>query len=164
MVTEVVVPATPNQKVLPAETLLIAADDDIIARRGYKGLIKKLQVQESMILGETYEEVANLVQTVMDQKRAHRNVVCIFDQNMEYAAGIVLGTDITRTLRENGFKGVIIIRSANDEPAMQKLYIEAGANGHLAKHGKVGDLVAKLMQTYSRALQMDMCAANPIFR
>ena len=152
-----VAPATPNQEVLPAEALLIAADDDLIARRGYKGLIKKLQAQDSMILGETYEEAANLVQTVMDQKRAHRNVICIFDQNMEYAAGAVLGTDVTRTLREKGFKGVIVIRSANDEPAMQKLYIQAGANGHLAKHGKVVDLVAKLMHIYSRALQMGMC-------
>ena len=140
-------------------TLLVAADDDLIARRGYKGIIKRLSADESMVLGETYEEAADLVQTVMAEAvaRGHRNVVCIFDQNMEYPAGSVLGTDIAAKLREAGFKGVIVIRSANDEPAMQKLYLKAGANGHLPKHGKIGDIVSALLRIYSRALRMGLC-------
>ena len=122
-------------------------------------VIKRLGADESMVLGETYEEAADLVQTVMAEAvaRGHRNVVCIFDQNMEYPAGPVLGTDITAKLREAGFKGVIVIRSANDEPAMQKLYLKGGANGHLPKHGKIGDIVSTLLRIYSRALRMGLC-------
>ena len=69
----------------------------------------------------------------------------------------VLGTEVIAKLRETGFKGIIFIRSANDEPAMQKLYLEAGANGHLPKHGKASEIVSTLLRIYSRALRMGLC-------
>ena len=126
-------------------------------QEGYDKCLSTLLLQQ--IAAGTYQRIDEPVQTVMAEAaaRGHRKVVCIFDQNMEYPAAPVIGTDVTAKLREAGFKGVIVIRSANDEPAMQKLYLNSGANGHLPKHGKVGDIVSTLLRIYSRALRMGLC-------
>ena len=116
--------------------VLVCADDDKVPRTQYKGLSKKLNVKESHILGEKFEEVAGLAQTVtqLAAKHGSENMVCIFDQNMDkYEGQKVLGTDVVRQLRSTGFKGVIFIRSANDDAASEAKYIRAGANGCLGK-------------------------------
>ena len=140
-------------------TLLICADDDKIARICYRPLIKLSKAEDSMVLGESYEEAAGLVDTVLAEaaKRGDGNVVCILDQNMEYPAGLVLGTEVTSSLREAGFKGVIAIRSANDEPASQKMYDAAGASGHLGKDAKGAKLTSDLLQIYTRVFRMGLC-------
>ena len=106
-----------------------------------------------MVLGESYEEAAGLVETVMAEaaKRGDGSVVCILDQNVEYPAGSILGTEVTASLREAGFKGVIAIRSANDEPAVLKMYHEAGASGYLGKDAKAAKLVSDLLKIYSQS-------------
>ena len=81
------------------------------------------------------------------------------DQNMEYAAGTILGTEVTASLREAGFTGVIAIRSANDEPASRKMYSEAGASGYLGKDAKAAKLASGLLQIYSRVFEMGLCEA-----
>ena len=43
--------------------------------------------------------------------------MCIFDQNMNYPDGDVLGTDLCRELRAAGWRGVLLIQSANDSAA-----------------------------------------------
>ena len=45
--------------------LLVCCDDDAAPRIAYKGLVKKLKPKESIILGETHEEAASLVETVL---------------------------------------------------------------------------------------------------
>jgi hypothetical protein len=99
--------------------LLVCVDDDAAPRIGYKGLIKKLNPKESMILGATYEEAASLVEAVLTAAKelGDANVVCIFDQNMEYDQGKILGTEVVADLRHEGFTGVMLIRSANDDAA-----------------------------------------------
>ena len=89
--------------------------------------------------------------------RGDEKVVCILDQNMEYAAGTILGTEITASLREAGFMGIIIIRSANDDPTSRKMYLDAGASGYLSKDGQAVVLAAALMKVYSRAFRMGLC-------
>jgi len=79
------------------------------------------------------------------------------DQNMDYPAGSILGTEVTTSLREAGFEGVIAIRSANDEPASRKRYLEAGASGHLSKGGKPDKLTRDLLRIYSRVFRMGLC-------
>ena len=142
-------------------SLLICADDDKIARMGYKGIINCSKAEVWMVLGESYEEASRLVEMVTAEAavRGDENVICIFDQNMEYRAGIVLGTEVTVSLREAGFRGVIVIRSANDEPASRKMYIEAGANGYLSKEGKATTIASSLLQTYARVFHMGALAS-----
>ena len=75
------VPALPP---LPAGMQLICADDDPAPRAGYKGLIRKLNVDKErcMILGKTYEEAMHLPETVLQLAAKHgdSNVICILDQ------------------------------------------------------------------------------------
>ena len=78
---------------------------------------------------------------------------------MDYPAGSILGTEVTTSLREAGFKGVIAIRSANDEPASRKMYLDAGSSGYLSKTANPAKLVRDLMQIYSRIFEMGLCDA-----
>ena len=73
------------------------------------------------------------------------SLVCIFDQNMNYPDGDVLGTDLCRELRAAGWRGVLLIQSANDSAADAAFYREAGADGTLGKSvSSVADTVAYL--------------------
>ena len=53
----------------------------------------------------------------------HDRVVLILDQFMPYPQGYVEGLELCAELRAGGWDGVIIIRSANDEPAAQAEYL-----------------------------------------
>ena len=56
-------------------------------------------------------------------------VVVQLDQYMQYDEGTLLGTDISRELREQvGFRGVIVIVSANDDDESAEAYRAAGAD------------------------------------
>ena len=139
-------------------SILICVDDDKGPRLLYKSLAQKLGANNSMILGEFYAEVDCLVETVLKAERDHgpRNVICIFDQNMDrYSEGAILGTDVTQTLRASGFKGLVFIRSANDDMASRVTYKNAGADGTLNKGTTpMADLVATTMAVYRQFLIM----------
>jgi len=140
-------------------SLLICADDNKIARTRFKGIINLTKPEDSMVVGESYEEAAGLFEIVLAEaaKRGDGKVVCIFDQHMEYAAGTILGTEITASLREAGFQGVIIIRSENVGPRSRKIYLEAGANGYLSKNGPAVGHADALMRVYSRTFGPGLC-------
>jgi hypothetical protein len=91
--------------------LLICVDDDKMPRKAYSGLCKKLKPEESMILGETYEEVLGLTELILDRAatRGDANVVVILDQNLDYDQGKAKGTEIILELRQAGFSGVALI-------------------------------------------------------
>jgi len=152
---------------LPKEVILICADDDKLPRAGYQGLRKKLGLpnERCLILGERHVEVKNLAQTVLDIGRRHsdRNVVCIFDQNMDnYAEGKFLGTTITANLRKSRFQGTIFIRSANDSVSDIATYRESGATGCLSKTCSMKDLAKDLMIKTYNALQMQSVPRNAV--
>ena len=83
-----------------------------------KGLLKKLNAhKESLILGENFAgvlEVPEVVNMSVTQF-GPSNVICMFDQNMHWPEGSILGTQLCKQLREQDFMGLIIIRSANDK-------------------------------------------------
>ena len=80
-----------------------------------KGLLKKLKAhEESLILGENFAEVLEVPEVVNTFVTQQRNVVCMFDQNMHWPEGSILGTQLCKQLRGQGFVGLVIIRSAND--------------------------------------------------
>ena len=138
--------------------MLICADDDAAPRLGYRGLVKRVRPTHHLILGETHDEVKNLAATVLEAAREHGdgNVICIFDQNMDgYGPGrSVTGTDVVRAVRKAGFQGCIFIRSANDEPEMQRMYLQAGADGHLAKDNHGPQMAKAMMTAYKRRVRM----------
>ena len=130
---------------MPAGVKFIVCDDDKAPRSLAKGLLKKLETSaQSLILGETMLGVADVPSIVSDEMatRGPHSIVCMFDQNMHWPEGSILGTQLSKALREVGFEGLIIIRSANDSESYFKEYREAGADVVLSK-GMRGKEVAK---------------------
>jgi len=147
---------------LRENTVLICADDDYAPRASYSGLAKKLKVEPARVkvYGATYAEAAALPSTVLEAAAVHgaENVVCIFDQHMDsYPSGKVLGTDVLRELRNGGFKGLVFIRSANDDVESVSLYRGAGANGCLSKSSKISELAAEVVKQCELGWQMEVC-------
>ena len=73
-----------------------------------------------------------------------------------YQEGKVFGTDITSELRSDGFKGIILIRSANDDAASANKYRRAGANGCIGKKLKSTALVDDIVKQCNLAWEMAM--------
>ena len=71
-----------------------------------------------------------------------------------YQEGKVFGTEITRELRSDGFKGIILIRSANDDAASANKYRRAGANGCIGKTLKSTSLVDDIVKQCNLAWEM----------
>ena len=139
----------PEPTELPEGTILVCADDDKVSRMTLNAIIHlpglNADQTKSIVLGETLPEVQGLVQTVLDivARVGERKVICIFDQMMEYGTVMVLGTDATTELRSLGFKGVVLIRSANDEHFAREMYRDAGASGFLSKSTRRGPEIIK---------------------
>jgi len=134
---------------LPEGTVLVCADDDKISRMMLNKIIRSPELNadqtKSIVVGETLQEAQGLVQTVMDiaARVGERKVICIFDQMMEYGTATVLGTDATAHLRSVGFKGIVLIRSANDDHFAREMYRDAGASGFLNKSTRKGSAIVK---------------------
>ena len=71
-----------------------------------------------------------------------------------YNEGKVLGTNVTAELRSDGFKGIILIRSANDDAASANKYRRAGANGCVGKTLKPAALVGDIVKQCNLAWEM----------
>ena len=71
-----------------------------------------------------------------------------------YQEGKVFGTDVTDELRAGGFKGIILIRSANDDAASANKYRRAGANGCVGKTLKSAALVGDIVKQCNLAWEM----------
>lgn len=152
-----------NHVTLKPGVIMICADDDKAARMSYKPLAKKLGVGQDrlMVLGETINEAEGLKQTILEAAEEHGadNIVCILDQNMENykCKRKVLGSDVVHKLRVAGFKGVVLIRSANDDFASVLLYRTAGADGVLGKMGKIDVLASEVVRRCNLAWEMGVC-------
>jgi len=132
---------------LPEGLIFIVADDDEIPRMGSEALIElaKGHALLSTVLGESRYEVDGLPKFVakLAESQGHKNIVCLIDQNLDYGAASIKGTDLCRALREvHRFGGLIFIQSADDDVAHENLYIAAGADACLGKGS--GSMAAKL--------------------
>ena len=127
------------------------------------------------ILGATFAEadsIASVVKTVASE-HGEANVVVLLDQKCaspccglsmlkllwccsmdNYTEGKVFGTDVTSELRSDGFKGIILIRSANDDAASANRYRRAGANGCVGKTLKSASLVGDIVKQCNLAWEM----------
>lgn len=85
------------------------------------------------IFGRTSKEVILNNIVFICKKWENKASIVVLDQNIDFTSSIIYGTDITKILRNNGFNGVILIRSANDNDSDENIYIDAGADGVLSK-------------------------------
>ena len=100
----------------------------------------------SRVLGETYPEMLSVLDLILkaSSEREHHDIVCMFDQNMNYPEGFVTGTELTSQLRAHGFRGLIVIRSANDSAESLKQYCDAGADAAISKSARPSKVRAEL--------------------
>ena len=142
---------------LPDGLVFVVADDDEIARLVATRVIRKCRadMSRSFSVGATRDEVLSLPLQLeaLGRELGQMRVVCIFDENLNYAEGDLRGTELCRQLRsELGWEGVIIIQSANDSEEDVRLYLAAGAD---ACHGKgvgggIDHSVAQISRAYAR--------------
>ena len=123
---------------LPEGLAFVCCDDDEIPRIVAGSLIAQAAADEteSLILGDTYDEVTGLVESVLAvaARLGDERVVCVLDENIDgYQEGSFTGTQLIGKLRGRGFRGLMIVQSANDDPADEKNYLAAGADGSFGK-------------------------------
>ena len=68
-----------------------------------------------------------------------------------YKEGPVLGTDVIESIRATGFKGLMFIRSANDDFESVNMYRRSGATASLSKSFTLEELTSALRIQYQRA-------------
>ena len=149
--------ATPS---VPAGLTFVIVDDDMIPRLHAEVILEaaRADMQHSLILGEAYEEVSALPARLDELRREvgmHR-IICLLDQNMSYRQGDVLGTALCRTLRtQHGWKGLIFLHTANDEPDAIKFYLASGVDGCIGKaaQGGLQGLLNRLATAYEAHAQ-----------
>ena len=142
--------------------MYIVCDDDRAPRAMTRALLKNTELAatpDSCVLGELHAEVQSVPELVMRASAANGplNVVCMFDQNMEWPEGTILGSDLVTTLRGLGFTGLIILRTANDSASCEQTFLKLGADAVFSKAmgGKLVipallDLHAEIIQNRNR--------------
>lgn len=125
---------------LGSSLVLAALDDDKICRAIYKQLFKKLGVCErslEMIRGETKAEIEDFDEWVMTlQSNDTAPHLVLLDENLDEpgsSRGFMKGSDIAKTLKARGYRGKIVICSANDDAINVAHYLEMGADSFISK-------------------------------
>ena len=90
-------------------------------------------MSDSLLLGEALAEVGTVPAVVSESIPGPHNQVCIFDQNMHWPEGSILGPQLCRDLRERKFSGLLVIRTANDDESHFQEHMDAGADAMLSK-------------------------------
>ena len=147
--------------------MYILCDDDRAPRAMGRALLRMPELAatpDSCVLGQLHAEVQSVPELVRDASSAkgEMNVVCMFDQNVQWPEGTVLGSELVQTLRSSGFSGLIIMRTANDSDAFAETLLKLGADAVFSK-GMGGKLVAPaLLELHSEIVQKPNRHANLI--
>lgn len=118
---------------LPTGLTYVHADDDMMPRLFMEDMIAMLEGDSSsLVLGEKYEDLLNLPPKValLADSRGHDQVIVMLDECLELRGYPPLrGTNLCKELRDvHGFKGVIVIVSANDEVSAFENAKQCGAD------------------------------------
>ena len=87
--------------------------------------------------------------------------VVIVDQNMEYGATTVYGTNFLKQLTALGFRGLCCIRSANTSAADRAFYTSSGAHLTLDKGLSYRDMALCLQDAYIEHVAPNHAAPPP---
>jgi len=154
-----VVPVTKNTltsqtRTLPEGLVFFWVDDDEMPRIFAKVVLAaaRADMSSSQIIGEEFSEASTCPQRVMALASTHGEdcVIVVLDQNIEYSEGALYGTELCMQIRALGFRGTMLINSANDELQDERDYLQAGADGSIGKgiSGGVGVILAKLAELH----------------
>ena len=145
--------------------MYIMCDDDKAPRAMAKALLRNPKLAataDSCVLGEFHAEVQSVPELIRHASAANGtlNVVCMFDQNMEWPEGTILGSDLLTILRSLGFIGMIIMRTANDSASCQQTFLELGADAVFSKAmgGKL--VIPALLELHAEIIQNPNMHAN----
>ena len=172
------IPSLPVQSIQNESTLcVLCADDQNAPRLQVLNAISKLGVPlqqkrtmqdvkgglfrdepQVKIFGREASEIAIPAWEAVVKEWQGKPTVLILDQNLDFGAELIKGTDICRTLRGWDFNGVIAIRSGNDSREDTKKYLLAGADAVLSKTTKVDELADAIRKLGTMARMR--CAFN----
>ena len=142
---------------MPVGMVYFLCDDDNISRRIGELILRQkclgADLNLCQIVGDTYAEAVSFVANVLAAGALHGNdkVICIIDQNLQYRDIKVLGTDLTQSLINEGFTGLIFIRSADDNFESVGEYRQAGATGYIRKDMPIEDAAEDLARQWHAA-------------
>ena len=141
--TEVVASLTFRYSILPASlclptsTLIASLDDQAMIRKMDAVIIQQMDTDvESVqhIRGGTADEICAFPEYVMQMKR--QPTIILIDQNLDHPihrTPLIKGTELIPRLRGLGYKGKIVMKSANSAVCDIRSFIAAGADGAVAK-------------------------------
>lgn len=136
---------------LPPSTLIATLEDSALIRKMDQRLLASgaLGVDTESrrhVRGATAEEINTFPEYIM-HKMPRRPCLCLIDQNLDHplhGTEFAKGTDVVRRLREMGYEGELVIKSANHAPDHAKFYAACGADGVVAKGLSALDLNRQL--------------------
>lgn len=152
--TEVVATLTFTYSILPASiclpssTLIASVDDQAMIRKMDAWMMQQMGIDvESVqhIRGVTADEIRDFPEYVMQMQR--QPTMVLIDQNLDHPihrSTMIKGTELIPRLRRLGFKGKIVVKSANSAASDVRSFITAGADGAVAKGLNVMDLSRQL--------------------
>ncbi|KAK3282111.1 hypothetical protein CYMTET_10136 [Cymbomonas tetramitiformis] len=128
-------PVKPTKSHLPPGLTMFAVEDNVLARKTLQILFKIAKGSDSStVMGQSVDEILNFSNRVLESDPPVD--ICICDQNLDDPAmggRIMQGTSIITNLLKGGFKGVLVIRSANDSKDDVEYYQKCGAHIVLRK-------------------------------
>ena len=135
--------------------VFVAADDARMIRLLTKKQYKAIRCHpDSLVLGATLEEAKAAPARVMAlaSKHGHHRVVALFDQNLDsYAEGSVFGSEMSQQLREQGFQGLICIRTSNN-PEQNEQLLKMGVDLVVSKSMKM-EAITSMLDSLSRTIE-----------
>eukprot|EP00668_Euglena_longa_P010637 GGOE01012882.1.p1 GENE.GGOE01012882.1~~GGOE01012882.1.p1 ORF type:complete len:677 (-),score=154.84 GGOE01012882.1:1081-3111(-) len=123
-------------------------DDSAIARRVLSlNLVKHMQANVKTF-GEVESELEEFVkETLRDAD------IAVLDQHLQYGDRLYYGTDLVVQLLQEGFAGLICLRSANCEEEDVQTYKQSGAHSVIGKDVSGCEFVAMLKSAYLAHLE-----------
>eukprot|EP00667_Euglena_gracilis_P004369 EG_transcript_4388 len=127
-------------------------DDSLPAQKLLQFHIEKLCHPAAVVcLGATSDDVQPFMAAALEAD------IIIIDQHLDWPENSCLGTDLVRQLRLALFRGFICVRSANDGPQDQAVYLRSGADCSVGK-----DLLGPVMLRQLRlAYAQFLCRGPP---
>jgi len=122
---------------LPSSTLIASVDDQAMIRTMDAWMMQQIGIDvESVqhIRGGTADEIRDFPEYVMQMQR--QPSIVLIDQNLDHPihrGTMIKGTELIPRLRRLGFKGKIVVKSANSAASDIRSFIAAGADGCVAK-------------------------------
>jgi len=132
------VPFTAPAADVPSDIAALAVavvDDSPIQRKLLAKLVRTAfpRCHEPIVAGDTFDSIDGFARTAVDADTD----VCLVDQNFGLVNHNKCGTDLVREIRlldAARLPRLVFVVSANDSPDDVKLYLSAGADGHIRKN------------------------------